>query len=310
MPSPTRGWFAAGVAVCVALLVVLHGRVPGTGGLGSLVETALPWLGVVVVLLAVVAVLRRSWPAVVAVAFAAGAWLWVCWPLVPPAPDGGGDLVVVQHNVADTNTDPEGTAAVLLAAEPDVVTLVEVTAALDDALTTALADDLPFHAVRGSVGVWSRYPLTDVGAVDLRPPGVVAEWERGLRVVVDRPDGVDPAVYAVHAPSVRLVPRGGFTSATRDASLRLLARALAADPAPVVVVGGDLNATLLDRALDPVLAEVATPAGTFAATFPAAAPMVRIDHVLARGAEVTGVAPLGRTGSDHLPVVAEITLEE
>lgn len=152
-----------------------------------------------------------------------------------------------------------------------------------------------------------RYPLTDVEGLDLRPAGAGATWERGLRVVVDRPVGVDPRVYAVHAPSVRLAPREGFTSAARDETLRLLGDVLAADPAPVLVVGGDLNATLLDRGLGPVLAEVVTPAGAFGGTFPAAVPLVRIDHVLARGAEVTGLAVLARTGSDHRPVVAEVT---
>jgi vancomycin resistance protein VanJ len=303
-----RGLLAAAVAVGTGVLIILHGSLPDVYGLGSLVETFLPWSAVLVLVLGVVAAVRRSWTAAVAVAFAAGAWLWVCWPLVAPAPTGGGDLVVVQHNVADDNPDPAGTAQVLLAAEPDVVTLVEVTPALDAALSAELADDLPYREVRGTVGIWSRYPLARVESVDFRPTGVVAQWQRGMRAVVERPDGVDPVVYAVHAPSVRIVPMGGFTSNTRDRALELLGAILAADPSPVVVVGGDLNTTLLDRALEPVLDEVTTPAGTFGGTFPAALPVVRIDHVLARGAEVTGIAALGRSGSDHLPVVADVVL--
>jgi vancomycin resistance protein VanJ len=305
-----RGGLLAVAAVVTGLVLVLHGRLPDVYGFGSLVESFLPWSGVVVLVLAVAAALRRSWVAAVAVAFAAGAWVWICWPMTTPAATGGGDLVVVQHNISDENQDPAGTAEVLLAAEPDVVTLVEVTPALDAAITAELSGTLPYRAVEGTVGVWSRYPLRDVGRVDFRPPGVVAEWQRGMRAVVDRPDGVDPVVYAVHAPSVRLVPRGGFTSSTRDRALVLLGDVLADDPAPVLIVGGDLNTTLLDRALDPVAREVSTAPGSFGGTFPAAVPLVRIDHVMARGAEITGVSPLGRTGSDHLPVVADVDLPD
>ncbi|WP_418276441.1 endonuclease/exonuclease/phosphatase family protein [Isoptericola jiangsuensis] len=298
------------VAVATALLLALHGQVPDVYGIGSLVESFLPWSGVLLLVLAGVAALRRSWAAVVAVAFAAGVWAWVCWPLTAPDATGAGDLVVVQHNVSDENTDPLGTAEVLLAAEPDVLTLVEVTPALDAAITAEVSDELPYRAVLGTVGIWSRYPLADVESVDFRPTGVVAQWQRGIRAVVDRPDGVDPVVYAIHAPSVRLVPRGGFTSSTRDRALGLLGDVLADDPRSVVVLGGDLNTTLLDRALAPVLREVTTPAGSFGGTFPAAVPLVRIDHVLARGAEVTGVSALGSTGSDHLPVVADVDLPD
>ncbi|WP_407317244.1 endonuclease/exonuclease/phosphatase family protein [Isoptericola halotolerans] len=297
----------AAAALATGWLLVLHHLLPDIAGLGSLVETFLPWSGLVLLALGVVAVLRRAAGGALAVLFSAGAWLWLFWPLPAPASAPGPDLVVVQHNVADTNSDPGRTAAVLLEAEPDVVTLVEVTTPLDRELTQALGAALPYREVRGTVGVWSRYPLLGPEPVDLRPPGTNASWERGMRVVVDVPGGTDPRVYAVHAPSVRLGP-GGLRSQARDHSLGLLGEVLADDDASVVVVGGDLNATLDDRALGPVLAHVSTPRVVLGATFPAPLPVVRIDHVLARGADVTRVATLGRTGSDHLPVVADVRL--
>ncbi|WP_402370985.1 endonuclease/exonuclease/phosphatase family protein [Isoptericola rhizosphaerae] len=307
LPADGRsGTVLAVVAASTGLLLVAHGALPDVGGLGSLVETFLPWSCLVLLVLGVLAARRRATGAGLSVLFATGIWLWVCWPFSSATPAPRPNLVVVHHNVADTNAEPGATAAVLLEPEPDVVTLVEVTPQLDEAFTGAFAEDLPYRAVEGTVGVWSRFPLVGGEPVDIRPPDVDASWERGLRVVVDTPDGSDVRVYAVHAPSVRLGLQG-FGSGPRDASLRMLAEVLAEDSSSAIVVGGDLNTTLADRALDPVLDQVATPAG-WGFTFPAALPVVRIDHVLARGAEITRVATLGRTGSDHRPVVAEVAL--
>ncbi|MCK0118733.1 endonuclease/exonuclease/phosphatase family protein [Isoptericola sp. S6320L] len=306
-PAGRSGTVLAAVALATGLLMILHGALPDVGGLGSLVETFLPWCCLVLLVLGVLAVRRRAGGAGLAVLFASGIWLWVCWPFSAATPAPRPNLVVVHHNVADTNTDVAGTVAVLLEPEPDVVTLVEVTPQLDEELTEALAAALPYRAVQGTVGVWSRFPLVGAEPVDLRPPDADVSWDRGLRVVVDTVEGADVRVYAVHSPSVRLGAQG-FGSDARDASLRRLADVLAEDTSTAIVVGGDLNTTLADRALDPVLEQVATPRGSFGFTFPSTLPVVRIDHVLARGAEVTRVATLGRTGSDHRPVLAEVAL--
>lgn len=295
------------MALATGLLLVAHGALPDAGGLGSLVETFLPWSFLVLLVVGVLAIRRRAAGAGLAVLFATGIWLWVCWPFSAATPAPRPNLVVVHHNVDGSNSDPAGTAAVLLGPEPDVVTLVEVTPRLDEAFTDAFAESLPYRAVEGTVGVWSRFPLVGAEPVDLRPPDVDAPGGRGVRVVVDTPDGSDARVYAVHAPSVRLGVQG-FGSGPRDASLGRLADVLAEDTSTAIVVGGDLGTTLADRALDPVLDQVATPRGSWGFTFPAALPLVRIDHVLARGAEVTRVNPLGRTGSDHRPVLAEVAL--
>ncbi|MCA5893669.1 endonuclease/exonuclease/phosphatase family protein [Isoptericola sp. NEAU-Y5] len=308
----TRGLFLAVLALGVAVLLLGgHRRLPDAGGLASLAGTFLPWLGLVLVAVLLGAALRRSATAALAAVAAAGVWIWVCGPLQaePLAPRGGQGLVVVQHNVADTNTDPDRTAQVLLASQPDVVTLVEVTPALAGAFTAAFGDDLPHHAVQGTVGVWSRHPLTGAEPVDLRPTSVDASWDRGLRVTVDLEKGPDPRVYAVHLPSVRF-GSAGLESELRDESVGRLAAVLADDDARALVVAGDLNATVDDRALEPVLAHVAAAPATLGFTFPASAPAVRIDHVLARGAVVTGVDVLVRTASDHLPVAATVALPE
>lgn len=310
-----RGRVLAAFAAAVGLLLVGHRWFPAVGGLGSLVATFLPWLGLAVPVVVVGAAARRSATAAAAATVLGVTWVAVCVPLPGGDPgDGpaaasrdGGRLVVVQHNVGDTNADPAATAAVVLAAAPDVVTLVEVTPPLAAAFTEAFGDELPHRALQGTVGVWSRHPLDAAEPVDLRPAEVDPSWDRGLRVTVRGPAPGSVRLYAVHLPSVRLAATGLGTSA-RDESIARLGAALAADATPVVLVAGDLNTVLDDRALAPVTAEVSGVRQVFGFTYPAGAPVVRIDHVLARGASVERVATLARTASDHLPVVAEVAL--
>ncbi len=79
-----------------------------------------------------------------------------------------------------------------------------------------LAPDYPYHAVRGTVGLWSKHPLTGVRLLDIRPRGVTEPWSRGLRAVVRTPHG-EIAAYVAHLPSVR-VGAGGLASSRRDES--------------------------------------------------------------------------------------------
>lgn len=60
-PTWERGRVLAGLAVVTAGMVAFHRAVPNSvGHLGSLLEQFLPWLGLVVVVLLVLALLRRS----------------------------------------------------------------------------------------------------------------------------------------------------------------------------------------------------------------------------------------------------------
>lgn len=295
------------LAVAATLVLLLHDVVPSRWGIGSLVETFLPWFGVVVPIVLLGSIVRRSATAAVASLLPTAAWLWLFLPQLPAAEPGPHDLAVVQHNVSDTNDDVAATASALLAAEPDVVTLVEITPELSDQFDQAFGDVLPHHSTHGTVGVWSRIPLRGAAPVDLRPAGVDASWERGLRVDVMAAKGQPVRLYAVHLPSVR-VGTSGVAVGNRDESIGKLADTVAADDSPAVVVAGDLNAVLDDRALDPLTSVVTAPRHGFGFTYPAVFPVVGVDHVLARGASVTAVEPLDRTASDHLPVVAHLAL--
>lgn len=71
-----RGRVLAALAVVVAGLLALHSAVPNAvGRLGSLLETFLPWLGLAVPVLLILALLRRSVLALVALLLPTAAWL-------------------------------------------------------------------------------------------------------------------------------------------------------------------------------------------------------------------------------------------
>ncbi|MGW7438539.1 endonuclease/exonuclease/phosphatase family protein [Streptomyces sp. NPDC054849] len=302
-----RGRVPASVAVLTAGLLAFHSAVPNTvGRLGSLLEAFLPWLGLAIPVLLVWALVRRSATALVALLLPAAAWAHLFGGLLLPADRGAHDITALQHNVSDENPDPAGTADALIESAPDLIALEELTPAVLPAYRAALAADYPHHAVEGTVGLWSKYPLTDVRHLDLKPAGIGEGWSRGLRTGVHTPRG-EIAVYVAHLPSVR-VRSSGFGSGLRDESARLLGAAIAAEKLDRVVLLGDLNSTVDDRGLAPVTSQLQAPRRGLAFSWPAAVPVSRIDQILTRSATVGEVWTLPATGSDHLPIAARITL--
>ncbi|WP_442759344.1 endonuclease/exonuclease/phosphatase family protein [Streptomyces pseudogriseolus] len=304
----TRGRVPAVLAVLTAGLLVFHRAVPNSvGRVGSLLETFLPWLGLVIVVLSGLALLRRSAAAVTALLLPTAAWTQLFGGLLLPAAEHGPhDLVVVQHNVSDENTDPAGTARALAGAGPDLIALQELVPPALAVYERTLAPDYPYHAVRGTVGLWSKHPLVGTRLLDIKPRGVTEPWSRGLRAVARTPHG-EIAAYVAHLPSVR-VGAGGLASSRRDESAGLLGRAVATEPLETVILLGDLNGTVDDRGLAPLTSRMDVARRGFAFSFPAALPLARIDQVMARSATVTHIRALPATGSDHLPVSARIAL--
>ncbi|QLH27171.1 endonuclease/exonuclease/phosphatase family protein [Streptomyces sp. Rer75] len=294
------------MAVLTAGLLAFHRAVPNSvGRLGSLLEAFLPWLGLVVVVLLGLALLRRSATALLALLLPVAAWTYHFGGLfLPGATTGAHDLVVVQHNVSDENADPAGTARALAGASPDLVALEELVPAALPVYEKTLAPDYPYHAVRGTVGLWSKHPLTEARLLDIKPRGITESWSRGLRAVVRAPRG-EVAAYVAHLPSVR-VGASGLASSWRDESAGLLGKAIAAEKRKPVILMGDLNGTVDDRGLDPLTSRMNVAERGFAFSFPAGFPMARIDQVMARSAAVAHIRTLPATGSDHLPVTARV----
>ncbi|MET9349814.1 endonuclease/exonuclease/phosphatase family protein [Streptomyces termitum] len=302
-----RGRLIALLAVLTAAVTALHRFVPNAGPrLGSLVENFLPWSGALVLVLALCALARRARVALVVLLLPAVVWAVLFGPLLlPDPPVEKRTLRVAQHNVADDNPDPAGTARTLLAADADLIALEELVEPALGVYRKELAARYPYRAVHGTVGLWSRYPITAHRSLDIRPRGVDASWQRALRAVVRTPEG-ETAVYVAHLPSVR-IGAGGLASARRDESAARLGALLSAEELGRVVVAGDLNATVDDRGIAPLTSRLAVPDRGFALSFPEPFPVARIDQVLAGGGSVPRVSTLPATGSDHRPLLALIT---
>jgi vancomycin resistance protein VanJ len=302
-----RGIVLAAFALVLALVMLLHAQVPNTiGNLGSLTETFLPWLGVLIPVLLVLALVRRSATALIAVLLPAIVWLNLFGGLLGDKTGGGGDLTVATHNVNADNPDPAGTARDVAASGADVVALEELTASAVPVYEKALASTYKYHSVQGTVGLWSKYPLSGAKPVDIK-----LGWTRAMRATVTAPEG-QLAVYVAHLPSVRVKIEAGFTARQRDKSADALGEAIADEKLQQVVLLGDLNGTMNDRALNAVSAQMRSTQGAagsgFGFSWPASFPMARIDQILVKGVEPLTSWSLPETGSDHLPIAARVKL--
>ncbi|MET9529216.1 MULTISPECIES: endonuclease/exonuclease/phosphatase family protein [unclassified Streptomyces] len=303
-----RGIVLACFAVLLTLTMLFHAHIPNDiGNLGSLTETFLPWFGLVgVPVLLVLALLRRSATALIVLLLPVIVWLNIFGGLISDKSASGGDLVVATHNVNADNPDPVGTAKKVAASGADVVALEELAAGKVSAYSDALAATYPYHAVEGTVGLWSKYPMSATEPVNIR-----LGWVRAMRSTVATPKG-KVAVYVAHLPSVRVKLDAGFTASQRDNSADALGAAIRKEPLRDVVLLGDLNGTMNDRSLGAVTSQMRSTQGAagngFGFSWPARFPMARIDQIMVRGADPVSSWTLPRTGSDHLPIAARIKL--
>ncbi|MEV0055262.1 endonuclease/exonuclease/phosphatase family protein [Saccharopolyspora shandongensis] len=289
---------AAGV---LALLIAGHTLIPDVAGVGTLLDSGAPWLGLAIPLLLVAGLGLRA-RTTVAILAPVLAWCVLFGVnLLPHASAANGDLRIVSQNLYANNDDPASTAADLAATGADVIGVQELTARARTALQTALGDDHPHHATLGTVGIWSRYPIDDVEPVDLG-----LDWTRAMRAQVHTPHG-RIEVYLVHLPSLR-----PDSINQRNRALSHLADALRADDSPRTIVMGDFNTATDDRAmrlLPPKIRPVQqdTDSG-FGFTWPTRFPLVRLDHILQRGLRPTSTEVIRTHGSDHRAVLADLSM--
>lgn len=320
-PGPwKRGRVLAAPALLLGLLMLLHAQITDRGGLGSLVESFLPWFGLFIPVLLAGALWRRSASTVVALLLPAVVWLSLFGGLLGDKSQSGGDLTVASHNVGADNADPAGTARDLAASGADVLALEELTEQARGTYEKGLAKAYPHHTVQGTVGLWSKLPLSDTRPVDTeqdvgplgdtKPVEATMAYTRALRTTMATDHG-PLAVYVAHLGSVRVNPRAGFRTDSRDRNAQALAKAIAAEHNERVVLLGDLNGTMDDGAFDGItsqLRSVQDAAGDgFGFSWPAKFPVARIDQILVRGVEPTSSWVLPATGSDHRPVAAGIS---
>ncbi|MGK5552362.1 endonuclease/exonuclease/phosphatase family protein [Actinomadura kijaniata] len=299
-PSPSRGRRGTAIAVAavaLALLMAGHRLVPG--GAGTLLDTALPWLGAGVPPLLVAAALRRSRRGAAAVALPAAVWTAMFGTALVPSPGGPHDLRAVSQNMYAGNPSPAATVSRLLGTGADLLALQELPGGRHPG---SLDGAYPHHVVKGTVGLWSRFPLRDARAV---PLGL--GWPRALRATVRTGRG-DLTVIVAHLGSAR----PGRT-AERDMTMDRLAAAVRAEGAAGrLLVLGDLNTATTDRglgALVPPLREAQGDAGRgLGLTWPASFPLTRPDHILYRGVEPVRAGTVDTPGSDHRAVQADFAL--
>jgi vancomycin resistance protein VanJ len=98
-------------------------------------------------------------------------------------------------------------------------------------------------------------------------------------------------------------------TAGRNRTLAALAGVVHADPAPRLLLAGDLNTATTDRQFTVLapLTDTQQQAGAgFGFTWPARLPLVRPDHLLQRGLTTRHAWVVTAPGSDHRAVLADL----
>lgn len=245
-------------------------------------------------------------------------------PCVAAQTTSGYELTVFSHNLLFINTDMSRVLAQIEATDPDVICFQEYTPAQHAALAPVLAAEYPHavHAYRDNFygqAVYSRRPFVEEPRAisDARTSHGTHAPGNGpqLRVRVllgDRP----VTIQNVHTDAPGSL--GTFRNQRRQfAWLRDLAR----DTRGAVVLAGDFNATNSSQHMGALRS-----AGMIDAldsnglgrgcTWPDRtvlqwAPGIRIDHVLySRELECVAAHVGASTGSDHLPVVAKLRVNQ
>ncbi|HEY6531660.1 MAG TPA: endonuclease/exonuclease/phosphatase family protein [Acidimicrobiales bacterium] len=223
-----------------------------------------------------------------------------------PAEVNGPTTVVASANIAAPNPNLERAAQDLLAIDADVMNVLELTPAGQDALRAAgVAERYPYRVENPRVGVfgsaiYSRFPLRDTGVLELA-------GARMARATVELPSG-PTTVIAVHTTQPLV-----DVDALED-QLDALRSTVEAIEGPVILAG-DFNATRQHQPFRELLeagftdAHLATGRG-WTATWPAGSrlpPFALIDHVLVSDdLAVAMVKDVSITSSDHRAVVATI----
>lgn len=293
-------------ALVTTLLLVFYPRVPDVMGLALLVDNAAPWFGIAVPFLALLALLSRSRSAMVFVLVPAIAWLVgfgaAIIPLSWTAPATSvNSLTVSSQNIKAGSGSAVESARELASLGSDVISLQELDAGSAQRVTAALHTKYPYHFDVGTVGVWSKNPLSQSQPLDLG-----LGWKRALTTQVETKNG-SVRLYAVHAASARQKDHDN-----RDEMLSQLASILRADPSRAIIALGDFNATSTDRAFLPLTETLEEPnqdQGMFGFTWPNKPfGFMRLDHILQRGLEVTSNTVVTTGVSDHRAVRATVNL--
>jgi endonuclease/exonuclease/phosphatase (EEP) superfamily protein YafD len=273
-------------------------------------QSLTPYLGVVVIVVALVALwTRRLLMTTVAAAIGFGIVVLGTPLAVPddqPDPiDGAAELEVASVNLLFTNDRIADVAEQMDQLTADVIVFTEYTAQHQAALLASpVAERYPYRTDRAGprgegVAIWSAMPVEVVEHPDTD--------STSIDVTVSGPDGAI-RVVAVHFPT----PLDDFASWSHD--LREAAEIGRSASGPTLLIG-DFNASYWHPDFRSVLdagfvdAHTATDAG-FSTSWPTSwpiPPFVRLDHALTAGGLVaTDVEDFDVAGSDHLGMIVTV----
>lgn len=298
--NPSRGILVFVVGALLAALLAMHELVPTTRGLALVIESALPWTGVLIVLLFIVALFRFSVLSIIGVLLPALVWFMMFGGYLRPAdvPEDA-DLVVASQNVGARMPQPTATAQSIIDRSPDIVAVQEIESLSGDIITEQLSAHFPHSAEEDTIGIWSQWPMTEPTEIDL---GI--QWTRAIATTISTDHG-DVRFYSVHLPSVR-----PGQESLRNNALARLSEAIESDGAERVIVAGDFNSGNTDRYFeqldDGLTGTREAVGGGFGFTWPSIFPVVRLDHIMVRGLDPVGDLVLDRGTSDHRAIVGFI----
>lgn len=220
------------------------------------------------------------------------------------------EVRVLSSNLRYGRAEPEEFVE-LVRSSADVITVTELTAeAVRGFHDAGIHETFPYSilfpaAKAGGNGIWSRHPLTPVSPTRYWNSGMVA-----ARVGVPGAPA-EVVVASVHVTS----PMASFDS-WRNAMVATKSRleGLAGVGSGTVIAAGDFNSTPDMRQFRDLLTNgyrdaVRSTGAGLAPTFPSNAavpPLITIDHVLTRGAEVVSVTAVSVSDTDHRALLATI----
>src|SRR5699024_2219362 len=136
-------------------------------------------------------------------------------------------LTVATENVQARRPQPTATSKALIGTDADIVSIQEIESKSGRIIEQVMGQSYSHHVTLGSVGPWSKYPISDAYRLELGP-----SWRYSLSATVHAPDG-DVRVYAAHLPSVRI-----GQDALRNQAVEKLSRLVVDDASTRVIVAG------------------------------------------------------------------------
>lgn len=303
------------VALAFSVLTLIVRVLPVSNVVTLVIAVAAPYTVFVAAVGLALAVLSRrvvlSIAALIIVAVSLGSQVrWYYGGSPPPDLGEHVEVRVLSSNLRYGRAEPEEFVE-LARSSADVITVTELTAeAVRGFHDAGIHDTFPYSILfpaekAGGNGIWSRHPLTPVSPTRYWNSSMVAAR-------LDLP-GVptDVAVASVHVTS----PMASFESWRKGmVATKSRLEGLARVESGTVIAAGDFNSTPDMRQFRDLLTNgyrdaVSSAGAGLAPTFPSNAavpPLITIDHVLTRGAEVVSVTAVSVSDTDHRALLATI----